>query len=1177
MAASGMRDRCAKPIVDIIMRRITIFRKSPRLAEGACWRAVVVAISLFISPSAPAQRQVLHGHLPPAAARLQATDSLDQSKPMSVLVGLPLRNREALTNFLSDLHNPASPAYHHYLTPAQFTEKFGPTPEDYEAVIAFARSSRLTVGPAYANRTLLKVGGTVADIERVFNVHMRVYRHPTENRAFFAPDTEPSVDLATPVLGVTGLDNYVIPHPLSVLTTKKNQARPMSGSGPGGLYWGNDFRAAYVPGTTLTGAGQTVGMFELDDYSLSDITNYEGEAGLPDVPVTRLLLDGATLGDGFGTSGQMEVSLDIEMAIAMAPGLSGVIVYEGPNQDDIISANTVLNCMATNDAANQLSCSWGFSIDSSTVQIFQQYDAQGQSFFLASGDTGAFTGAAQPPADDPYVTVVGGTTLTTTGAGGSWASEEVWNWNTTGEGAYASTGGISTTYTIPSWQAPVSMASNQGSTTMRNIPDVAMTADQIFIIYDGSTAEVGGTSCAAPLWAGFTALVNQQCVSNQRPPVGFLNPALYALGLGADYAATFHDITTGCNTNASITNEFFAVPGYDLCTGWGTPAGTNMINALAPPPTPLLTGTAALAAESCLPTNGVIDPGETVTVNLTLTNLSPDGTTNLVATMQAGSAVILPTGPQTYGALVQGQSAITRPFTFTASGVCGETIALVWQLQDGPANLGSISLNFTLGTPTSATTFAQNFDSVTPSALPAGWTTGVTGSQINWVTTNSPYETAPNSVYATDVANLGVAYLYSPVIAVASTNAQLTFWQDYVMESHHSTYYDGGVLDIAIGSGSFNDIISSGGSFVTGGYKGTLDSGNPLAGRQAWGGSSKGWITTTVTLPAAAAGQNVQLRWGCATDDGNYYLGSGWSGWAVDTISLKDAYYTCCGDSANLSVIQTAAPLQLTLGQDGVYTITVTNAGPDLATDVTVTDTLPSEVAFVSASTDGVYSNGIVTWPVGSIPSNGSSTMTVTVLAEESGFITNTVSAVSVTPQSPPGSNTVVNVTTINTPPGINAQPSNVTVVAGTNAGFQVAATGSAPLSYQWFFDSTNTIAGANGAQLMLTNVQPGQAGSYSVVVSNIAGSLPSASAVLRVLVSPVVVDGSVTLIPGNGISISVDSVPGLNYTLEYKNFLTDPAWTILPASTVAGTGGVIILQDAAPSQAQCFYQVIAN
>jgi uncharacterized repeat protein (TIGR01451 family) len=1160
------------------MREVTILGKLPQQAATACfpWRAVISAALLLMPPAALAQRQVLYGHVPAAAAKLRAVGKLEESKPLEVLIGLPLRNRETLTNLLNDLYNPASPSFHQFLTPAQFTERFGPTPEDYQAVIAFARSNGLTVLHTHANRTMLNVSAPVADIEKAFHIQLWLYPHPTEARTFYAPDTEPSVNLATPVLGITGLDNFVIPHPQSLHAAKRNPATPLTGTGsaPGSNYWGNDFRAAYVPGTTLTGAGQKVGLFELDDFYTSDITTYESDTGLPNVPVSRLFVDGAT--SGSGASEQAEVPLDIEMAISMAPGLSGVIVYEGPNENNITAPNEVLNCMATNDAANQLSCSWGFSINSTTVQTFQQYGTQGQSFFLASGDSGAFTGAAQPPADDPYVTVVGGTTLTTTGPGGSWKSEKVWNWFTTGEGTAASTGGISTTYTIPSWQAPVSMASNQGSTTMRNIPDVALTADNVWVLYeDGQSGEFGGTSCAAPLWAAFTALVNQQGAINQLSPVGFLNPALYALGLGTNYAATFHDITVGCNTNATVTNKFYAVAGYDLCTGWGTPTGTNMINALAPPATaPVLTGTATLAAESCLPTNGVIDPGETVTLNLMLTNLVLVSTTNLVATLQASSAVLLPTGPQTYGALIQGTAAVTHPFTFTASGVCGQTISVVWQLQDGTANLGSMTNNFTLGTLVSNTTLAQNFDSVTAPALPAGWSTSATGSQVDWVTTSKYYETAPNSAFATNVASAGVAYLYSPVFAVVSTNAQLTFWQDYNLGAHYTRYYSGGVLNIAIGSGSFTNIISAGGSFVSNGYNGTIysGSGNPLAGQQAWCGNSGAWIATTVTLPAAAAGQNVQLRWGCAT--GNAYPAIGW---AIDAISLEDTYYSCCADSASLSVIQTATPSQFTLGQNGTYTITVTNAGPDLAADVVVTDTLPSEVTFVSASPAGVYGNGVVVWSIGAILSNGSSTMTVTVLAGESGVITNTAVASTITPASLSSNNTAINVTMVNIPPGISTQPSNIVAVAGTNVSFQVAAAGSTPLSYQWFFDSTNSIADATNAQLMLTNVQPSQAGSYTVVVSNIAGSITSAPAVLRVLVSPSIVNGGVAVTAGSVLSISVNSVSGLNYTLEYKNFLTDPAWTILPSSTVTGTGGVITLLDTSPLQTQRFYLVIAN
>jgi len=183
---------------------------------------------------------------------------------------------------------------------------------------------------------------------------------------------------------------------------------------------------------------------------------------------------------------------------------------------------------------------------------------------------------------------VGGTTLFTTGPpSGSWSSETAWNWYITDPPYTNSTGGGINFHNvpIPSWQQGINMTTNLGSTTLRNVPDVALTADNIFVVADnGTNYEVGGTSAAAPLWAGFTALINQQATTFGYATVGFLNPAIYAIGKGSNYNLDFHDITTGNNTNRTVNNKYFAVPGYDLCTGWGTPNGANLINALAPPP-----------------------------------------------------------------------------------------------------------------------------------------------------------------------------------------------------------------------------------------------------------------------------------------------------------------------------------------------------------------------------------------------------------------------------------------------------------------------------------------------------------------------------------------------------------------------------------------------------------------
>ena len=187
------------------------------------------------------------------------------------------------------------------------------------------------------------------------------------------------------------------------------------------------------------------------------------------------------------------------------------------------------------------------------------------------------------PCDDTHIICVGGTTLTTSGPGGAWVSETVWNWG----GGTGSSGGISTINAIPSWQQGISMVANQGSTSRRNLPDVAMVADNIWVIYgNGKSGSFGGTSCATPLWAGFTALANELALANHEPTVGFINPAVYALGKGSNslgYTALFHDITTGNNESSSSPGKFSAVPGYDLCTGWGTPTGGNLLSALALP------------------------------------------------------------------------------------------------------------------------------------------------------------------------------------------------------------------------------------------------------------------------------------------------------------------------------------------------------------------------------------------------------------------------------------------------------------------------------------------------------------------------------------------------------------------------------------------------------------------
>ena len=555
----------------------------------AAWMALVASCL-----TSAAALKILPGHVKPIPAGLTASGQLAESNHLRLAIGVPLPNPAALDIFLGELYDSANPNYRHYLTPTEFTEHFGPSESDYETVIDFVRTNGLTIVGTHGNRLLLDVQGSVADIQRAFHLKLRTYHHPSESRDFFAPDTEPSIDALVPIADVSGLDNYSLPRPKSLrMSSVSAAAAPQTGSSPGGAYMGTDFRAAYLPGTTLTGAGQILGLVQFDGFYASDITAYQTAAGLPSVPIQTVLLDGfsgtPTTGSG---SGNPEVSLDVEMAMSMAPGLSQIVVFEaGPSG----IVNDVLSAMAANNQIKQLSCSWGWSGGPSTTTdaIFEQMASQGQSFFCASGDSDAFTASANSmngvdnpslanaPSSSPYITTVGGTTLTTSGPGGAWSAETVWNWGLHKGSYVGSSGGISSYYSIPSWQAGVNMSANGGSMSQRNIPDVAFTADNVYVLYgNGASGVFGGTSCAAPLWAGLAALANQQAAAGGKPALGFVNPALYAIGQSSAYSAAFHDITAGDNTWSSSPGQFYATVGYDLCTGWGTPMGQPLLNAL---------------------------------------------------------------------------------------------------------------------------------------------------------------------------------------------------------------------------------------------------------------------------------------------------------------------------------------------------------------------------------------------------------------------------------------------------------------------------------------------------------------------------------------------------------------------------------------------------------------------
>lgn len=518
-------------------------------------------------------------HVPTAVTDGKAAlmGTLGSQQRLRFAIQLPLRNQGALTQLLHDLYDPRSSSFHRFLSVAEFTERFGATAADYRDVVAWAQANGLTVTATTPNRRLLAIEASADTVNRAFHVTVKNYRHPTEGRIFYSPDHEPSmVGLDVPILQVTGLNNYVLPHPM----LRHQAAANAAGSGPSGEYLPRDIRSAYYGDGPLTGQGQSIGIFSFDGYLASDVQLYYSKTGMSSsVPIHNVLVDGfsgacTTVSSPAGpTCDDGEQVLDIVNAIGMAPGIQQILFYEG-------SSNTeILNQMATDNVAKVLSSSWGWNPAdaASDDPIFQEFAAQGQSFVSASGDSGEFNSSTYSfPGVDPYVTEVGGTQLTTTGPGGAWTAETGWP---------QSGGGYVNGTPIPSWQqAGVITASNQGSTTLRNSPDVSAEADfdNPTVINGNFVTGYGGTSFAAPRWAGFLALVDQQSVANGRGTVGFINPALYTLGTGANYSSALHDITSGSNPPASGDGSGFnAVPGYDLVTGWGSPAGAGLIDQLA--------------------------------------------------------------------------------------------------------------------------------------------------------------------------------------------------------------------------------------------------------------------------------------------------------------------------------------------------------------------------------------------------------------------------------------------------------------------------------------------------------------------------------------------------------------------------------------------------------------------
>ena len=703
----------------------------PPMHRGRCLLLALFALafclalpgSLTAVQAAPVPAAVrLPGYVPLAAvAGARALGRVPSGQAMTLTLTLPLRDPAGLTSLLDRLYDPADPLYGSYLTPSQFTERFGPTQQSYDAVAAFARAHGLSITRTTPNRLLLSVSGSTAAVEAAFGVHLGRFQ-ALDGRVFYAPDGDPSIpaSLVGRLTGVVGLDNAAVPRPFlrrpgstphaalkSILWgsgRKPATLRPMVpigaplqiGTEPhsGGLT-PSDIKTAYnLTGVTLTGAGQTLGLFELDTYTPGDITAYTNAFGLPKTSLETVAVDPTdpnypvTPGDAAD-----EVTLDIEMMAALAPAAK-ILVYSAPPTlqgwlDD-------LNLIATDNRARVISVSYGLAEDEaptgfqSTENIaFMQMAAQGQSAFVSSGDSGAFTDgatvSAADPSSQPFVTSVGGTTLAVTKPGGSYSSETTWRDPTPdfrsnfGSGGG---GGVSKFWRLPSYQAGIGGV----SATHRNVPDVSLDADPYtgYAVYYSDPNNpgqpwipVGGTSASSPLWAAFTALANQQRASNGQQPVGFANPLIYTIGGSADYLSGFHDIADGSN---NLYPLYTAKTGYDNVTGWGSFNGAGLLPLFAPAPN---TTGGALVSVTLIP--NVVVGGLSVTGQVVLSNPAPSGGATVALsssdpTAQVPATVTVPAG------------ALSAYFTVTTSPVTTDTPVSITATYSGSSVSGPLTI-----------------------------------------------------------------------------------------------------------------------------------------------------------------------------------------------------------------------------------------------------------------------------------------------------------------------------------------------------------------------------------------------------------------------------------------------------------------------------------------------------
>ncbi|HEX5339895.1 MAG TPA: S53 family peptidase [Gammaproteobacteria bacterium] len=532
-----------------------------KTALAAALTGIVVASPLAVQ--AANSTSAVRNNVPAIVGHSHLQGRHDQNSTLALTVSLKLRNTAALASFLRDVQNPYSQQYHHFLTPQQFTEQYGPTQAQVDAVVQFLNRSGIRVKDVSSNRLLIHARGQSSVIEQAMNVVINDYTS-ADGATFYASATNPTLPapITASVQSVIGLSNAAVLRPMH-RPAVPNKGKPGGGGGTPSGFSPQQIATAYNwPAITSTanGTGATIAVATAYTFKSSDVTGFWSQYGLPNHTVSIISVDGKT------HRTDTETTLDIQRSGAMAPGAT-ILVYEAANAQ-LTTFTDTYNQVVVDNQADVMTTSWGLyesGMSTATLQtdddIFAQASAQGIALFAAAGDNGSSDGTsnndtADFPSSDPYVTAAGGTTLTLN-SNGTINSETVWS----------GTGGADSGYfSEPSWENVRNVPQNGHRVTS----DLSMDADPqtgYSVLTGGRWSVYGGTSFVAPELAGLFAVR-----SGQVGRLGQVNALIYQDAGTSNYSTDFFDITSGSN------GAFSAGSYWDHPTGWGTPNASNLIS-----------------------------------------------------------------------------------------------------------------------------------------------------------------------------------------------------------------------------------------------------------------------------------------------------------------------------------------------------------------------------------------------------------------------------------------------------------------------------------------------------------------------------------------------------------------------------------------------------------------------